>query len=386
MYLINQLGYGGAQRLILDLVRHIDRDRFEIVVAMFGGRRCLYDDFCALGVEIVDFGARGKFDLSALMQFCDYIQRRSVDILHAHLPYSGIVARTLGKLAGVPAIVYTEQNMQDSFHPLTRIGNRLTQPLSDVYTAITNGVEESFFDDSETFSMEVWNAGRRHFTIYSGVDIGKIDRAIEASDIASGHPEIDLAPGFNLACVARLHPNKGYPYLIRAMEKVKSRYPDVRLLILGDGDLRGQLEQMVSDLGLKEHISFLGYREDVYEILAAVDCFVLPSLHEGFGIAIAEAMAASKPVIATDIPAVREVVADKCTGLLVPAGNAEALAQAIIELIEHPDLVQEFGQNGRERVEKLFSIQSVTTQYELLYDLVVRDLVLPRRGRKSSGE
>lgn len=382
MILIYQLGYGGAQRLILDVVRHINRDRFEIIVAMMGGRRDLNDDFGKLGVEVVDFGAHSKFDFLALMRFYNFLRCRSIDILHAHLPYSGMISRVLGRFARIPAIVYTEQNVDASHHPLTRIGNHLTLQMSDVFTAITRGVEKSFFPDSEQLSEEGWNRGRRHFTIYSGVDIGKIDVAVKGLNVAKKRAELNLSPdNFNMVCAARLHPIKGHVYLIEAMREIKRIHSNVHLLLLGDGILESQLKRLTIDLGLEDTISFLGYRRDTYEIMGCADCFVLPSLYEGFGVVLAEAMALSIPVISTAIPAVREVVEDGCTGLLVSPRNSDVLATAIIRLIEQPDLRREFGRKGRKRVEALFSIESVTAQYELLYDLVVSEFVVPRRAR-----
>jgi glycosyltransferase involved in cell wall biosynthesis len=384
-YLINQLGYGGAQRLILHLVQHLDRERFDIAVAMLGGRKSLCDDFEGLGVEVVDFGANGKFAPRAWSRFYRFVRRRPVDILHAHLPYSGMVSRLLGKLARVPALIYTEQNVEGAFHPLTRTGNRLTLHLADVFTGITGAIEAGYYGESAPLSVEAWMQGRRHFTIHSGVDIDLIDAAVRGLDIAGKRAELGLSSdSFCLACVARLRPVKGHFYLLQAMRSLEAKHPICRLLVLGDGPLEAELKQLTQDLGLQRKVSFLGYRRDVYEILAAVDCFVLPSLHEGFGIAIAEAMALSKPVIATRIPAVSEVVSSGRTGLLVQAAQADALAAAIARLIEQPDLVRRLGHQGRQRVERLFSIQAAAAQYELLYDLVTKDYVLPRRAKRGS--
>jgi len=368
LYLIYQLGYGGAQRLILDLIRNLDRSLYEPVVAMWGGRREIVDDFQKIGVEVVDFGGRGKLDLRALWRLYRYLSEEPVDIFNTHLPHAHVVGRIAGKLAGVPWIVATHQNVYSANHPVTRVVDVRTTWMDDFVTAITQGVEESFFADSKVFSPELLWEGRTHFTIYSGVDVEKIDRAIADLDPERKRKELGLKnEEYVFACAARLHPNKAHRYLIDAVARLQSAYSDFQVLLLGDGPLEEELKGRVRRLNLGHSIRFLGYRDDVYEIFAASDAFVLPSINEGFGIAVAEAMAAGLPVIATEIPAVVEVVEDRETGLLAPARDAGELAKAMSTYIEIPKLGLMHGRQGRKRVEAMFSIQEVAKNYEMLY-------------------
>lgn len=374
MVLINQLGYGGAPKLIYDFANNIDKNNFKIIVGMLGGRNCLLKDFQEIGIEVVDFSAKGKFDLGALFNLFQYLKHKKPDILHTHLPYSHIVGRLTGRIAGVKNIVSTLQNVYKSQHIATRLIDRWTTPLSDIVTAVSLGVEESYFSNSDLFTADLLLKGKRHYTIYNAIDIKKIDAAI--TPITSLGKEFKLAElnlnrePFRLVCAARLHPNKGHRYLIEAIKILESdkRYAgNIKLLLLGDGKLEENLRKQVEDLELEHCIELLGYREDVYEIFSVADAFILPSINEGLPVVLIEAMAAKLPIISTQIPGIQEIVKHERNGLLVPPADPEMLANAIEKLLVDPERFKAYGANGRFEVETKFSIESITKQYEEIY-------------------
>jgi glycosyltransferase involved in cell wall biosynthesis len=170
-----------------------------------------------------------------------------------------------------------------------------------------------------------------------------------------------------LGSVGRLHPSKGFSDLISALVKIKSKLKSVKVIIVGDGKLSNNLKLQVKYDKLSDAIEFIGLRNDVPDILSALDIFVLPSLWEAFGIAILEAMAAGKPVVATSVGGIPEVVIDGETGILVPASDPDALANAIIRLIEDEELRVKMGNAGRKRVLKHFTIQKMVNKTEQLY-------------------
>ncbi|PIU68061.1 MAG: glycosyltransferase family 1 protein, partial [Armatimonadetes bacterium CG07_land_8_20_14_0_80_40_9] len=142
---------------------------------------------------------------------------------------------------------------------------------------------------------------------------------------------------------------------------------NIKFLIVGDGPLREELKEQSKDLGIEDEVTFTGSRQDIPEIMAALDIFVLTSIKEHFGRVVIEAMACGKPVIATNSGAVPEIVEDKVTGILVPPEDSEKLAEAIIELLEDKEKAKEMGIAGRKRVEELFSIEKHTRQIEEVY-------------------
>ncbi|MFH0925678.1 MAG: glycosyltransferase, partial [bacterium] len=162
-----------------------------------------------------------------------------------------------------------------------------------------------------------------------------------------------------LACIGRLTTQKGHKYLLNCLKLLEPNYPRLIVLIVGDGEERESLINLAEKLSVKNILRFIGHREDIPQILHISDGLILASVFEGLPLCILEAMAASKPVIATDVGGVRELVIDQETGFLVPPKDINALAAAITKLISLPDCGGEMGKKGRELVRKKFSIQMV---------------------------
>jgi glycosyltransferase involved in cell wall biosynthesis len=167
--------------------------------------------------------------------------------------------------------------------------------------------------------------------------------------------------------VGRLEPEKDHQRLLQAFRGVATRYRSARLLIAGDGSLRSDLEQQCRDLALEPNVVFLGARTDIPEVLAAFDVFVLSSVHEGVPLSVIEAMAAGKPIIATDVGGLRLLVKPHVNGLLVPSSDSRALGEAMIELAGNASLRQEMGNQGARLARDSFSVKSMIDRYQQIY-------------------
>ena len=170
-----------------------------------------------------------------------------------------------------------------------------------------------------------------------------------------------------IAFVANLNYRKGHEFLLHAIAELVAGYPDVHLLCLGEGDLRNKLEELTAELKLKENVSFLGYQPNVPGILQAVDLYVHASVLEPLGIAVLEAMAAGKCVVATAVGGVTEIIQNGKTGFLVPPKDASAIAAAIRHIRENQQLASEIAAAGRHRVETVFDIRLITQKYQNVY-------------------
>jgi len=168
--------------------------------------------------------------------------------------------------------------------------------------------------------------------------------------------------------VGRLVPQKGHVYLIDAAELVIKKFPDVKFVIVGDGELKDQLLEKVRARNLEKNFRFLGFRSDVNELLWTFDIFTLPSLYEGLPNVVLEALASSLPVVATPVDGTKEAVVDNETGFLVPVKDVEGLANALIKLLSDPALARRIGKNGRKRVEDVFSLEKQVKSFEKLYE------------------
>jgi len=189
--------------------------------------------------------------------------------------------------------------------------------------------------------------------------------------------ELGIGPAeFLVANVGRLAPQKGQRHLIAAMPMLLERVPHARAIIAGGGDLEDYLRDLATEIGVAEHVHVLGPRKDVPALMHAIDVFVMPSIWEGFGLVLLEAMAAARPIVASRVATIPEVVADGETGLLVPAGDPLALASALADLAEQPDLAARYGEAGRERLRRQFSVEKMVGDTELLYRELLEERAL----------
>ncbi|MCA1648580.1 MAG: glycosyltransferase family 4 protein [Chloroflexi bacterium] len=182
---------------------------------------------------------------------------------------------------------------------------------------------------------------------------------------------------FLVGNVGRLALQKGQRHLIAAMPLLLERVPRAHAVIAGGGDLEDYLIELASEMGVAEQVHVLGPRRDVPALMHAIDVFVMPSIWEGFGLVLLEAMAAGRPIVASRVATIPEVVADGQTGLLVPAGDPLALATALAELAEQPDKAMRLGEAGRERLRRQFSVEKMVGDTELLYRELLEERSAP---------
>lgn len=174
-----------------------------------------------------------------------------------------------------------------------------------------------------------------------------------------------------------MHPVKGHSILFYAFEQLVRDFPFLKLLIVGTGPEKKRLEEQARELGIAGNVIFAGFRKDIPEVLTAVDIVVQPSLSEGFGLSIIEAMAMEKPVVASAVGGVPEIIKNRVNGLLVPPGDPIALSEAITSVLELPGLARELARSGRETVEKKFTAEAMARKTAEVYEKLVR-----RRARK----
>ncbi|MFA5746642.1 MAG: glycosyltransferase [Candidatus Paceibacterota bacterium] len=374
--LINSLGPAGAERVLLQLAQNIDKEKFEFSVCCLEKDVTLKKDFEEAGVEVVSLDIGRKYDPRALWRLYRFLKKGNFDILHTHLPYAGTLGRIAGRLAGVPKIASTEHNVLDSFKPLTGFLDRSTLFLADIVTCVAEEVERSFFGSpTNPFSKGLLLSGPKHLTIYNGIDFKEIEGILNRIDPAAKRKELGIGEGdpvvFN---AARLIPWKGHADLIKSFSKVVAALPNAKLLIAGWGPLEEELRKQIIDLDLEGNIFLLGCRRDVKEILKIADVFSLPYNFKGrfnggwMSIAIMEAMAASKPIVITAVPGVEIAVVDGKTGVVVPSGNTDKLAEAFLFLINDPKTSEMMGRDGHDLAKKNFNIEDKVRQYEAVYE------------------
>ena len=258
------------------------------------------------------------------------IKKEKINVLHCQGFLSSVLGFYLSEITGVPYIT-TVQRMESKRNPLKKIIYRQAAVCIGASRAIGE-----YFKEIGCKNVEV---------IPNGIDLKMFDNL----DRQKSRQELGLKDEFVIMTVARLEKVKGIDYLIEAMAKGKLPEINCRLLVIGDGGERKNLDSLTEKLNLKERVRFFGEipNEKVPEYLAAADCFILPSLREGFGIAILEAQASGIPVIGTKVGGILDLIEDGKTGLLVVPKNNEAIAQAILEICSNPVLAQNLTQNAK---------------------------------------
>lgn len=382
IHVITRLDWGGsAQNTLLTAVGH-DRSRFLPLVVT--GSIGQWDDQGGLkageaqGGILRQAGVRWEVlpsltrelhpakDLVALWQLTGLFRRERPAIVHTHTSKAGALGRLAARIAGVPVVVHTPHGHVYHGH-FGRFRSRLfllvERWLARTTTAMI-ALTEAERDDH--LSLHVGSRGT-FAVIPSGIDVGRfqrVDVGIGGRPPGTAYPE----GAFVIGSVGWLTPVKGHAVLIEALARLKPAHPSAHLVLIGTGAMREDLRRLAERLGVAPSVEFLGMRTDVPDCLAAMSCFVLPSYNEGMGRALVEAMAAARPVVASRVGGIPAIVEDRRTGLLVPPGDADKLAEAIAELIDHPDTARALALAARERIDERFSVAAMVRAVEDCYD------------------
>jgi glycosyltransferase involved in cell wall biosynthesis len=320
-----------------------------------------------MGVEVISLGERRRPDFRALSRLLNILRQRQIDILQTHILYAGITGRILGRIAGVPVIVSTEQDVRlgaQAGHPVKRWLNDLTLPLANANVYITQAVANSF---KKSVGRSIFEKGLVERRIPNGTNL-ETNGCISTDKRLEARIKLQLEQEhFVIGTVGRLETQKGHQYLIRAFGEVSCLLPNARLVIVGWGTLEHQLETQAEQLGVRERVLMLGQRTDVLKLLPGFDVFAFPSIFEAQGVAILEAMTEGVPVIASNVGGIPEMVLHERTGLLVGPRNVAALRDAILRIQSEPEFAERLSRSARLHVANEYSIQCSVKQYDLLY-------------------
>jgi len=307
-------------------------------------------------------------DMRALLAIRRLCRQRRYRLVHTHCTKAGLLGRVAAWWAGVPAIVHTVHGAPFQLGPDTRTRVFLT------LERLVGRVTDRLVCVGETFRRQVAGWGiapeAKLTTIYSGHDFGALtpQRGVDETKAALGLAEAWPIVG----TVARLTEAKALHVLIEAVAALRARHPRLRLVLVGDGPLRPALEETVRRLGCADTVVFLGERDDVADLLGVFDVYAMSSLWEGVGRAMTEAMLAGRPVVATDVGGVGELVVDGETGLVRPPADPAALAAAIDQVASDRALALRLGSAGREKARALMGadrmVADLTTLYATLLD------------------
>jgi glycosyltransferase involved in cell wall biosynthesis len=361
LFLSTSSGPGGAEQVISNLAASMDPSKYRGVLCVFRPG-WLQERSQSRGVATFVIPTQGMTDWRWAFRFRNLLKDEQVDLIHAHEFDANVQGTAVANYLGIPLVA--------TVHGKHYFWEKLRRRLAYRWVS-RRATMVAVSEDLKRFIVEnVGIASNRITVLYNGVDVPPTPAPadIEACRSEMNLPETDRVVGV----VGNLYPVKGHQYLIDAIPAVLEKCPDTSFVFAGRGQLESELKHQVNRLGLSKRVHFLGLRQDIPRILALLDVFVLPSLSEGLSMAILEAMMAEKPVIATRVGGNPEIVLDGETGLLVPPKDSHALAASLIALLKDRDLATQFGGKGRRRAERQFSLQTMVSAYQSLYDECLR--------------
>ncbi len=361
LWLIKGLGLGGAEKLLCNALPYLDRERFDYQVGYFlPWKDALVSELRAGGLKVTCFDVPNHWRLDAVWRLKRYLVEERIDLLHIHLPFTGVVGRLGGRWAGTKGIVYTEHNLWPRLNPLMSLLNQATFNLNDAAIAVSQDVADSM----------TW-PGDEIQVIDNGIDVkalADIPDSRQAVLEEFGLPENT----FLIGKVANLTPKKNHDNLLEAFAIFHRSVPEAKLLLVGQyADRLDILKGLANELRIADHVVFTGPREDVPRLVKALDLFSMASNFEGLPIAMLEAMALGRPVVATAVGGIPGVIRDGIDGLLVPPRQPEALANKWLELYRDGALRKKLADSALERVRGHYDIAVMVSKVEELYRQVL---------------
>ena len=310
------------------------------------------------------------------MQLARLVREQEIDILHTHLVHAGLAGVLARKIVGRRLrLVHTRHHSDALYQFGARFGLFYKAKVDGFIARNQDGVCPVSQTAKEILLLREGVKSDRVTVVHPGLDVDRFRARVTDQSGARIRAELCMKPSDPLlGVVAHLVPKKGHHYLLEAMPSVLARFPKTRLLLVGRGEELVRLEAHTQRLGLSQSVVFAGYRADIPDILAALDLLVQPSLEEGLPLSLIEGMALAKPIVATAVSGIPEVVENGVTGLLAPPADPAALAQAILELLSNFERSAQMGHQGGARARECFSISRVARQYEAVWAKVLSPL------------
>ncbi|MGH2965720.1 MAG: glycosyltransferase [Solirubrobacterales bacterium] len=367
MTLIDQLGItGGAERIATEVVTRLDPARFErtLCISRWTPREEA-DPLIAprvrtlreTGVRIVGIRRRSRVAVWHWAPLLSLLRTERIDVLHSHQFGSNLWASILGRIAGTPVVIAHEHNWSFEGQRLRRLLDRyVIAPGASAFLAVSRETRRGMIE------LEGIDPERVRF-----VPLGIATPATTPeADVRAELGIADQAPVIGTTCTLR--PEKALDVLVRSAAILLDDFPDLRLLIAGEGPDRGRVEALIDQLGLGETVTLLGGRGDIPDFLQALDVAVCSSNWEGSPLSVMEYMEAELPVVATRVGGIPDMISSGLEGVLVPPGNPEAIAAAVADLLRHPDEAAEMGRRGQRRRREEFDLDVTARRIGDLYE------------------
>lgn len=354
LQLIGSFNQGGSERQAVQLARLLKDDgRMQVLLATMRKEGPLLEEASAYGFDDVPEFRIGSFFspgfINGVRRAAKFVRQNQIEVIHSHDFYTNVFGAAVAAASKVPKFVASKRETEGMRSGSQKFVEKIAFWKADAVLANSDAVR------SHLIGLGV--AREKIAVVHNGLDAERLaPKILERRKICDllGLPQNDEATFITLVANLR-HEVKNQLMFIRAAAEISDKHPDAHFVIAGEGELREGLERLAKDIGLEGRMHFIGRCEIVPELLSVSHACVLTSFNEGFPNAVLEYMAAGKPVVATDVGGVSEVVEDGVNGYLIESDDSVALAEKLLLLIEDPQLATSFGESGKEKVSKEFS-------------------------------
>jgi len=361
--MIDKPALGGGPTALLLLAGGLDPDRFEVAVSSAAAGP-MVEEAGRRGLRHLEFGASRGPGLRPVTAVARILEAERADILHTHGGYAGLYGRLAARRARTPVVVHTLHGIHYLHYrnPALRLFSiwqeRLLSRRTDALVLVCRS------DEARARKYRLAPEDRL-VTILTGLDVPPGGPPRPAPDRAR---ELGLPPGAPVVgTVARLHLQKGISHLLEAAPRILAAFPQARIVVVGEGPLGGKLRRRAVSMGLAGRLIFLGERNDACSLMTLFDVFVLPSLWEGLPFVLVEAAALGKPIVATAVDGIPEVIDNGRTGILVPPADALGLADAVVGLLSDTPRAAQLGESAKALIPPRFPLRRTVEQHQSLY-------------------
>jgi glycosyltransferase involved in cell wall biosynthesis len=371
--MIDSPSLGGGQINLLSLVSSLDKSLFEVLVCS-GEGGALVEALNNRGITHIPISIKKRFSRRTIAEIVDMLSEHRVDVLHTHGGVAGFYGRWAARKCGIPVVVHTLHGIH-YLHYTNFVLKFIYILLEKWCSRFTDAVIYVCESDKARGKKYGLVPERKSVVIRNGVDFLSFEMPRgKQTEILNWGEElgIDLSQPI-VGTVARLHRQKGIPFLLEAARLLLHEIPGIQFLVIGDGPWKTRLIEQQHHLELEKSVHFLGERKDISLLLSLFDVVVLHSLWEGLPYFLLEAGAMGKPVVATDVDGVGEIITDGKTGILVPPKSPEALAAGLRQLIENKDLANRLGVALKQDLHKRYSLLSMVDDVQNLYLRLFRE-------------
>jgi glycosyltransferase involved in cell wall biosynthesis len=355
-FVIWSLGLGGAERVIMQLATGVNRQKFEPVILCLNDAGPFAAEMEENGISVHAFNKRGAVDFKMLFKMIKFIRTEKIQILHTHLWGANVWGRLAARFAGIPVVI-TEHNVDVWKKGIHRIIDKVLSPFASKVITVSDEVKKFYTDWGLPESKLV--------TVYNGVDVDTFSQEIDVTELKKtwsiGPDEIIIG------WLGRMVPAKDLETLLLAFKETRESHTNARLLLVGDGPDKDDIVALGEKLEISDAIIYAGFQKKVLEFYHLMDLVVLSSTREGHPIVALEAMACARPMVATRVGGVPELVQDGVTGHIVPAQQPAAFAAALNKMLENSELRKQQGLAAQQLIRDKYSVHVMIKQHEDIY-------------------